>query len=139
MIIRNTKMGDYKDIYVLLTQEWKISDQFTKKTFGKMLERNKGYYFVCVDKNRVIGNIFASHDGGYQGHIYRLFVDKNYRKRKVGTRLIETVLKKFKKDKINWVYCHIKKDNIHSINLFKKFGFSERQTHGLFDIYKSKK
>ena len=139
MILRNTKIEDYDGIYELLNASDMVFYSFSREKFKKMLNKNKGCYFVAIDKNKIVGNIFAAHDGGYFGYIYKLAVLKHHRKDGIATALIEKVLGRFKEVKVRWVFCHIRKKNKISINLFKKFGFKDRKIHSLFDIYSVKK
>ena len=130
--IRKTKLKDYKEIYTLLKSEDMLINNLTKNKFSNMLRRNKNYYFVALEDDKIIGNIFSNHDGGNYVYIYKLVVKKGYRKTGVGNQLIKKVLTVHNKKDL-WVYCHIHKENKASINLFKKLGFKIRETHRLFD------
>lgn len=136
MKIRETKVGDYNEICNLLKAEDMMFKSFDINKFKKMLVKNKGYYLVASEKGKIIGNIFACDDGGYYGYIYKLVIHPNHRNKGVASILIKKILEKFAKDKIRWIYAHIRKDNSTSISLFNKLGFKVRDTHLLLDIYK---
>jgi len=135
MEIRETNLSDYEQIFNLLKQEDMTFEFFTKEKFSNMLKRNKGFYLIAVEHNKVIGSIFATHDGGYYGYIYKLVVHKDYRQKSIAGMLLQEVLNKLKD--IPWIFAHIEKTNKLSLNLFRKFGFNVRETHNLVDIYKS--
>src|SRR3989344_3927060 len=128
--IRETKLKDYKEIYDLLESEDMNINSFTKNKFSNMLKRNKGGYFAALDGEKVIGNIFSNYDGGNYVYMYKLVVNKNYRKKGVANLLIKKILTKYNKKDL-WVYCHIRKKNKPSINAFAKLGFKIRKKHRL--------
>jgi ribosomal protein S18 acetylase RimI-like enzyme len=134
MEIRETKLSDYGQIFTLLKQEDMTFEFFTKKKFSDMLKRNKGFYLVVAEGDKIIGSIFATHDGGYYGYVYKLIVRKDYRQKGVASMLLREVLNKLRD--IPWIFAHIEKTNKTSLNLFKKFGLNIRKTHNLVDIYK---
>lgn len=63
--IRKTTLKDFGGIYNLLKSEDMVIDQFNKKRFERMFNKNGDYYFVALDNNSIVGSIFASEDGGY--------------------------------------------------------------------------
>lgn len=67
--------------------------------------------------------------------MYKLVVAKNYRMKGIAQILLKKVLAEFKKKDILWIYTHVHKENVASINLLKKFGFNIRDSHYLIDIY----
>ena len=133
MEIRETKLKDYKQIYDLLESEEMNINNLTKNKFSSMLKKNKGGYFVALDKKNVIGNIFSNYDGGNYVYIYKLITNKNYRRKGIANLLIKKVLTKYNKKDL-WVYCHIRKENKSSIKAFAKLGFKIRKKHRLFDV-----
>ncbi|MEK6847486.1 MAG: GNAT family N-acetyltransferase [Nanoarchaeota archaeon] len=133
MEIRETNLEDYESIKNLLESENMIGKWFTKEKLSKMLKKDKKSYFVAEIEDKTRGSIFSNDDGGYYGYISKLIVDKNHRNNGVAHRLIKAVMDNFKARNIEWVFAHVKKDNIPSINLFKKFGIKIRETHYLID------
>lgn len=131
--INKTKIEDYERIKQLLQSEEMIGDWFTKELFSKMLNKTNEGYFVAKINNNIVGNIFSSDDGGYYGYISKLMVDKKHRSKGIAQELVKRALERFKARKIEWVFAHVRKDNLPSINLFKKFGIKIRDTHYLID------
>ncbi len=130
---RLTKINDFEAVYNLLKAGDMLLINFNEDKFSQMLKRNKGSYFVAVDKRKVIGSIFASYDGGNYVYVNKLIVDKVYRNKGIASKLIQEVLNKFNDNKDIWVFCHIKEDNQASIKTFQKMGFKKREEHRLFD------
>ncbi len=133
--IRKTQLSNYEEIYNLLKFEDMVFDKFTKKRFLGMLRKNRGYYFVAIVNNLTVGSIFANDDGGYYGYIYKIIVRKDFRGKGVAQLLTKKVLEEFKKRDVPWIYAHVRKENLSSINLLKKFGFKVRDSHYLLDNY----
>ena len=89
--------------------------------------------------DKIIGNIFGTHDGAFIGYIYKVAVAKEYRRYGIAYKLINSVVNAFDNLGIDLKFCHIHNDNLASIKLFKKINFEIRDTHKLLDLgYKSK-
>lgn len=121
--IRLTKSSDYKEISHILRESGLVENWFTKKLFEKLLKRNKGFYFVAEDNGKVVGTAFASHDGGYFGHLYKLAVLPEYRRKGIAKKLIKARVKALNKIGIDFIFSHVWKYNKASIATLKSAGF----------------
>ena len=105
---------DYKEIITL----WKNSEGIglndfddSKRGIKKFLERNPKTCFVVKDnKNGIIGTVMGGNDGR-RGIIYHLFVKSEYRRNKIGKKLLEKVEKSLKKEGIKRMYLIVLKEN----------------------------
>lgn len=131
--IRKTTLSDYKEIYDLLKSEDMVFDKFTKERFARMLKKNGNYFFVAVIDDLIVGSVFANDDGGYYGYVYKIAVKKDVRRKGVAQLLTQRALEEFDKRDILWIYAHVRKENLPSINLLKKLGFKIRESHFLLD------
>ncbi|MGM9875652.1 MAG: GNAT family N-acetyltransferase [Bacilli bacterium] len=80
------------------------------------------YYKIIENNRNIIGCVLLMNkdDGKILDEIY---IDKQYRNKGIGTNIIDNIIKE--NDKIYlWVY----KENIAAITLYKKLGFSIRDT-----------
>jgi uncharacterized protein len=100
-------------------------------TFQKI--RNFGFFLaIDLSKNKVVGfsNILRNITKEKKYNIQNFFeigiaVEKEYRRKGIGTMLLKHVLENAKKLKIEKVFVDIHKDNLVSIAFFKKNGFKE--------------
>ena len=136
--IRPTKLSDYEGVFGLLKKNKMVGRYFTKALFKGLLAYNEGLYFVAEDNGKIIGNIFASQNGGYHGYLYKLAIDSKYRREGTATKLLKVVINKLRgKFKTDWIFTHIEKKNLPSLKLIKSLGFKIRHTHYLVDkIYR---
>ena len=133
MKIRATKKSDFNQVVLLLEKVGLYGKHLTRIKFNGLVHRNHGFIFVAENNKKIVGTIFACHDGGYYGYIYKLAVAPRFQRQKIGTTLVDTVLEKFKRKDIDWIFMHVKKHNIPSIKIFKNLGFGIRRTHYLMD------
>ncbi|MEK6813101.1 MAG: GNAT family N-acetyltransferase [Nanoarchaeota archaeon] len=133
--LRITQPEDYQQIYFLLQIEDMLPHQFSRERFSRMLERNTGHYLVAMQGGRVVGSIFSAHDGGYYGYVYKLVVRSRYRREGIGSALLARSLEALRAAEIPWIHAHVKKDNVPSLALLKKFGLEQRVSHTLVDSY----
>ena len=80
------------------------------------------YYKIIENNRNIIGCVLLMNkdDGKILDEIY---IDKQYRNKGIGTNIVDNIIKE--NDKIYlWVY----KENIAAITLYKKLGFSIRDT-----------
>lgn len=131
--IRETREEDFEGVGEVL-QEANLKDpHFTKEKFKKMLERNKGFCYVAEEKNKIVGTAFGMHDGAFRGYIGKVAVAKEYRKQKIASKLIETIIRKLGELEISLIFAHVKKENEASLQLFKSVGFKIRESRYLMD------
>lgn len=133
--IRETKEEDFEKVTDLLNTN-SIWAEFTKEAFKKMLKRNKGFYLVAEKDGQTIGTVFGLHDGGLLGYIYKLAVNKKYQRQKVATRLIDELLKRFKKAGTYWTFAHVYKLNKKGLPFFSAKGFRIRSDLVVIDNWK---
>ncbi len=134
IVIRETNLNDYSGIYKLLDETGLLNINFNEINFNKFLNRNKGFCFVAEIDGRLAGNIFGAHDGAFTGHISKLAVRTKFRRLGIANNLVNEVVKAFDNSSINLKFAHTQKDNLSSIKLFNKLGFSIRDTHLILDL-----
>ena len=79
-------------------------------------------YFIYVKESNIIGfvNYFDIYD---RYEIVNIFVTATYRNKKIGSKMLEHLIKLGEKQNIKNITLEVKKDNIVAINLYKKYNF----------------
>ena len=79
-------------------------------------------YFIYVKESNIIGfvNYFDIYD---RYEIVNIFVTETYRNKKIGSKMLEHLIKLGEKQNIKNITLEVKKDNIVAINLYKKYNF----------------
>lgn len=79
-------------------------------------------YFIYVEESNIIGfvNYFDIYD---RFEIVNIFVTETYRNKKIGSKMLEHLIKLGEKQNIKNITLEVKKDNIVAINLYKKYNF----------------
>jgi ribosomal protein S18 acetylase RimI-like enzyme len=106
VLYRQATISDYDQMYNL----WKniegigLSDSDTKENIEKFLNKNQGLNYICEEEGKIIGTILCGEDGR-RGYLYHLAVDKDYRRKGIGTKLVNLVFDNLKKKSI--IKCHL--------------------------------
>lgn len=136
--IRATQERDYGEIERLLRLCGMGASYFTQERFAGMLNKNRGLCYVAEDDGPIVGSVFAYHDGGMIGSVRKLAVAAKYRRRGIGSQLVDKAVERLCAAGIPLIYAHVEKANEASIGLLKKLGFSIRDTHYLIDKGKTR-
>jgi putative acetyltransferase len=86
------------------TEGISLSDTDARGPMQLFLDRNPGLSLVVRDGDALIGTILCSHDGR-RGYLHHLAVDKRYRRRGIGSDLVQRCLTALAKEGI--VKCNI--------------------------------
>lgn len=91
--------------------------------FKNIIIRDDTMIYLCEDYDSIVGYIYAFIDGS-KGKIDALFVEKDYRNKKIASNLIEYIKKWFQEKKINHVEISVLSKNIIAKELYNKSGFT---------------
>jgi ribosomal protein S18 acetylase RimI-like enzyme len=78
---------------------------------------------AALDGDRLVGVSMLENLAPGVGYVYYVAVSGAYRKRKVGSMLLDDALEYFRRMKAEIVYAAAEEDNVASIALFKSRGF----------------
>jgi len=102
-----------------------IIEKYARKGFmlyrtREKIAQNSREYFVCKEKNKVIGCVGLKIWDEKSAEIYALAVDEEYMNRGIGTKLIKECIKEAKKIGVRFVFTLTFKKN-----LFMNLGFKK--------------
>jgi N-acetylglutamate synthase-like GNAT family acetyltransferase len=123
--IRDFIIGDYEEVISLWKQAnlpFKPIGRDRKESIENELVHQNAMFSVAEYQQRIIGTIFATHDGR-KGWINRLAVHPAYQHHGVGHLMISEVEKKFDQIGIQIIACLIEDWNTSSVTFFKNLGF----------------
>jgi N-acetylglutamate synthase len=81
------------------TEGVRLRDADSRAGIEKYLARNPGLSFVAEVDGRLVGTIMSGHDGK-RGYIQHLSVTDSYRRRGIGSKLVQLCLEALKKEGI---------------------------------------
>ena len=104
--IRSMTMEDYKEaVQLWRNADWiSLSDTDAREPMQRFLDRNPGLSLVVYDGDELIGTILCSHDGR-RGYLHHLAVDERYRRRGIGSELVQRCLTALAREGI--IKCNI--------------------------------
>lgn len=105
-------------------QKWLSTVQTTSGKFGKVV--------VAKDGNKVVGfahgmvKFLPDYLGGYSvGIVTHIFVDKHYRDRAVGTKLVYDLEEWFRFKRVHSIELQVISDNPSAMGFWKNLGYME--------------
>ena len=91
IIIKPSKVKNIKDIVDLIA-EVSLNASVIKRSYNQIFKKYKNY-LVALDGEKVVGTIGFKIWPNSHIEIISLVVDKHYRGKRIGTRLIEEIIK----------------------------------------------
>lgn len=129
---------DFPDPYYRVDRKIKIFIIFLRllkhTLFNRIQSVISGFsakIWIVLINNKMIGIAYI----GMRKHraiLHGIHVDKEYRGKGIGKKLIKEVIKSLKNYKINKLILYVKEDNIIALNLYKKMGFKKTSVAGNF-------
>jgi ribosomal-protein-alanine N-acetyltransferase len=114
-------------------------EAFTKRQIAYLLADYNTISLEAKANNNIVGFIIAQaeiEDNRWYGHIITINVAPDYRRKKVATRLLQTMERILKERSIPECRLEVREDNIPAIKLYQKQGY---QTLGKLERYYGKK
>ena len=120
MRIRKFHPNDLKRVYEI--ENMSFNQRYDITLFQGLYEMGVGF-LVAEDEGYVVGYILFWVKYEKQGHIISIAVDKNYRRRKVGSHLLAKAISILSLLKINKIYLEVDENNPGAIEFYKQFNF----------------
>lgn len=120
--IRKMTIQDLKEVIAIETQSFEIP--WTSNMFVKEINNDIAKFYVAHRGETIVGYI-GFWDIDFDIHLLTLAVQKEYRKRGIGSYLIEFVIAYAKEHLSKKIFLEVSVENIPAINLYKKYGFVE--------------
>lgn len=126
MIIREFRRQDIKR--VLEIEKASFKDPYPANVLLDIYNMGAGF-LVAQQDNIVVGYIIFWIRFEDEGHIISIAVDESYRRKAVGSRLVETAMKIFKRYNIQLIKLEVRVSNGGAIDFYKEMGFLQREVH----------
>jgi ribosomal protein S18 acetylase RimI-like enzyme len=82
----------------------------------------KKFYFIMSSDEKIVGVTLGVLERGFLG-IYLFVIDPKMRRKKLGSSLMNYVIKWCRESSIYQIYLQVEKDNIPALEMYKKIGF----------------
>lgn len=136
MQIRQMSIDDYDEVYSLWMSTPgiglnNIDDSITG--ISKYLARNPNTCFVAIEDKDIIGVVCAGHDGR-RGSLMHTCVHKGYRKKGIGTALVNKAISALAAEGIRKVYLVVFDKNESGQRFWEERGWNKRNDLIYYDI-----
>lgn len=120
--IKECSKEHYDEMYNIHLNSLPINDQMTKSCFYDEFNQNTRHYFVACLKEEVVGyiGVFDTID---DYNIIGIAVKEKYQRNKVGSLLLEKVIKLAKSKNVKSLSLEVDASNEKAINFYKKHNF----------------
>lgn len=133
MMFRFITKEDYKKLIVFWKENYFVNELDDFNHFKMFLEKNPGLSILAEENGKIVGTVLGSFDGR-RGYIQKLVVDKNYRKKGIGKRIINKVVTKL--HELGALYIPINAEE-ELIPFYEKCGFKKTQQAPMSISYSS--
>lgn len=111
-----------KDLYSLSDESYTYGSPWSVRQFKDTLESGHVFYIVAEWNGEIIGFLVASMLQT-EVEIYNLVVSKSYKRRGIGTALINEMKRMMRVNGITELYLEVRVSNEPAILLYKNLGF----------------
>lgn len=101
-----------------------FSSPWSYKSFSESFNNSNYNFFAATINNKVIGYI-GIYQIYKQCYITNIAVYKEYRRKGVASKLLETVISFSKSSDFDFISLEVRESNIVAINLYEKLGFQK--------------
>jgi ribosomal-protein-alanine N-acetyltransferase len=122
--IRRANIDDLKEIYRI--EKESFPDPYPYGLLKAFLF-HPGVYLVATINEKIIGYCIGIIRNENIGHIISIAVDKDYRRKGVGTLLLKTTINELMKLGAKKFRIEVRESNIIAIKLYEKIGFKEKE------------
>lgn len=120
MLIRNIQESDLEQI--LEIEEETFSEPWTKEGFLESFQNQDNHYLVVEDGGRIAG--YCGYWGILgEGYIYNVAVKKEYRRQRIGYRMLRQLIIEAKGRGITSMTLEVRVSNAAAIGLYQSLGF----------------
>jgi ribosomal-protein-alanine N-acetyltransferase len=122
LLIQKMTENDLPEVLAIETVSFPTP--FTINLFRMELNLNVAHLFVIRKEGKVIGYVDFWRVGP-EVHLITIGVHPDFRKRGVGTQLIEFMLGEARKNRVETVSLDVRPSNLPGLKLYEKFGFRQ--------------
>ena len=120
MIIREFVPNDLKRVCEI--EKMSFDESYELNMFKQLHDIGAGF-LVAEDEGYVVGYVLFWIKYENEGHIISLAVDKDYQRKKAGTKLLSKAITVLSLFKINKILLEVNENNHGAIEFYKKFNF----------------
>lgn len=132
MIFREARIEDSEELDSLLTKliddervnyDNSLEPTVVKDFYKNMLVHDDRFIYVCLDDERIVGYVYAIIEKCNHAKIDALYVENDYRNKKIASSLLNMTLQRLKSEHVETVEISVLSANEKAKYLYGKVGF----------------
>ena len=120
--IRPMIKSDIDDV-MKIEEEAYGEHHWSRESFYNELNNNLAFYYTAFDDSEKLIGFTGSWQIIDEAHITTIAVKSEYKRKKIGEALLQTLFNECYKNKIKYVTLEVRVSNEAAINLYKKYNF----------------
>jgi ribosomal-protein-alanine N-acetyltransferase len=120
ILLREMQATDIPEVIEI--ERMSFTTPWSENAFLKEIHKLYSLTRVAILGDKVIGYICANYIMD-EGHIMNLAVHHNFRRRGIGTKLVEEILDELKENDCRYIYLEVRFSNLRARNFYECFGF----------------
>lgn len=121
MVMRPITIDDYQLLLAFWRANYFISKMDNYESFRLFLDKNPNLSILAEDNGEIIGSALGSFDGR-RGYLQKLVVRKDFRKKGIGSQLVDEIIKNLKE--LNCMYIPINVEE-ELVSFYESCGFKK--------------
>lgn len=131
MIVRKFEPQDLKRVFEI--ENMSFDQSYGINMFRKLYEMGIGF-LVAEEDGYVVGYVLFWIKYENQGHIISIAVDKNYRRKGYGTRMLAKAIGVLSLLRLETIYLEVNENNTGAVEFYRKFNFKiDRTVPGYYE------
>ncbi|MBI4080677.1 MAG: GNAT family N-acetyltransferase [Candidatus Levybacteria bacterium] len=121
MTIREITFEDYDMLVPFWKENYFVNEHDSQERFKLFLEKNPGLSILAEEDGEIIGSALGSFDGR-RGYIQKLVVRKDQRRKGLGKKLMENIIKKLRSAGVSYIPLGIEAEYV---SFYEKCGLKK--------------
>ena len=102
-------------------------DPYPPSLLNHLYESHPYGFLVAELDGKVVGYVIGAMRWGSNGHVIAIAVDPPYRRRGIGTQLLEKIMERLRSKGARVVRLEVRKGNLPAQGFYSSFGFKPRE------------
>jgi ribosomal-protein-alanine N-acetyltransferase len=117
-----------KDMQAILSIEYKsFKDPYPLSLLNRLYAMHPDGFLVAEADGKIVGYVIGVIRWGATGHILAIATDPPYRRQKIGSALMESIMSRLRAKGVKLVRLEVRKSNVEAQQFYLNLGFRRRE------------
>lgn len=121
MKLRKITLEDYDKLIPFWRENYFVNEHDSLEKFVLFLEKNPHFSMLAEENGKIVGTALGAFDGR-RGYLQKVVVEKNYRRKGLGQKLVKKVMKNLQSAGVTYIPMNVEKA---AVSFYEKCGFKK--------------